>query len=64
MVKLEDKDPLLTQVWHNIELISHEPLHTRSQLFMTILMGKCYRALVAQTLPYCYFADVFSLSLF
>jgi hypothetical protein len=64
MVKLECKDPLLAQVWHSIELISHEALHTRSRLFMTMLTGKSYRALVVQTLPYCCFAGVFSLSLF
>jgi hypothetical protein len=39
--------------WHGFGIeysLSHEALHARSQLFMFILMGKSYQALVAQAL--------------
>jgi hypothetical protein len=36
------KDSLLARVWHRIGLILFQPLHARSWLFMTTLMGQSY----------------------
>jgi hypothetical protein len=52
-------------VWgQSLQTWTPNTLNTRSQLFMTILMGKSCSALVAQAFPSCCFVSVLSLSPF